>query len=122
MSLKRVIGVDLGGTKILTASLDGRGEVLDRRAEDPLGPTQQVAIAGFFAGMGFKHLHFPNRPVHFGIRQRLGPGGAGILRFDTPTKSVWFATFAGGNAGCFYAIDLPDSTERYLRLCMHLAR
>ena len=30
MSPKRVIGVDLGGTKILTASLDGRGEVLDR--------------------------------------------------------------------------------------------
>lgn len=46
MSPKRVIGVDLGGTKILTASLDGDGNVLDRlEVPTPTGSQAELVEA-----------------------------------------------------------------------------
>jgi glucokinase len=51
VSPKRVIGVDLGGTKILTASLDGDGNVLDRlEVPTPTG-SQAELVEGLAEGI-----------------------------------------------------------------------
>ena len=62
MAPKRVIGVDLGGTKILTASLDGRGRVLDRLEVPTPTVSQDELVAAIaesieaVAGPGFDAL------------------------------------------------------------------
>lgn len=64
MAPKRVIGVDLGGTKILTASLDGRGRVLDRLEVPTPTASQDELVAAIaesieaVAGPGFDALGF----------------------------------------------------------------
>ncbi len=49
MSAQRVIGVDLGGTKILAGSMDGEGQVLDRREVPTPTGSQAELLEGIAA-------------------------------------------------------------------------
>jgi glucokinase len=51
VSAKRVIGVDLGGTKILAGSIDGEGRVLDRREVPTPTGSQQDLLDGIAAAI-----------------------------------------------------------------------
>ena len=64
MSAQRVIGVDLGGTKILAGSIDGEGRVLDRRELPTPTGSQAELLEGIaaaiepLAGAGMAALGF----------------------------------------------------------------
>jgi glucokinase len=51
VSAKRVIGVDLGGTKILAGSIDGEGRVLDRREVPTPTGSQEELLDGIAAAI-----------------------------------------------------------------------
>jgi glucokinase len=51
VSAKRVIGVDLGGTKILAGSIDGEGRVLDRREVPTPTGSQRELLDGIAAAI-----------------------------------------------------------------------
>lgn len=51
MSAQRVIGVDLGGTKILAGSIDGEGRVLDRRQVPTPTGSQAELLEGIAAAI-----------------------------------------------------------------------
>src|SRR5581483_3866608 len=90
-SSDRVIGVDLGGTKILAGVVDADGTV-HQTVERPTVTTSQVALLDELAGVVRELPHDGVRAVGFGIPSRIDHGRGIVLgAVNIPIRDVPFA-------------------------------
>jgi glucokinase len=109
---KPVIGVDLGGTKILTASVDRDGRIEERLEVPTPADSQEGLLAAIWESI---ETVAPDgcAAVGLGVPSVLGPGGRVLASNNLPLKDVPLAELVSGRFGVPVAVENDASVAAY---------